>query len=154
MYYIIDGNNLAGKIGLLEEKDFDKKLIEIIKNFFDKQKVVLVFDSADPLGDKYTDGSLTIVYTPRDNYYHSADDKILEIINDKKDECILITDDIDITNKAKIFSSDNRVKVVVKKASEFAEKIKLKLESAVQDDDELGDDSIEKINRELLNIWK
>ncbi|RLC38288.1 hypothetical protein DRH27_02655, partial [Candidatus Falkowbacteria bacterium] len=63
MLYIIDANNLAGKLKMLGEENFDKKLRDLIKEYFKKKKslVILVFDSSDPMGDKITDGNITLV---------------------------------------------------------------------------------------------
>lgn len=82
MFYIIDANNLAGKLNLLGESDFNFKLIELIKKYKPDKKhfFFLVFDSSDPMGDKEKiDERITVVHTPKDSYYKNADDKILEI---------------------------------------------------------------------------
>lgn len=34
MIYIIDANNLAGKLGILGEDDFDKMLVGLVEEFF------------------------------------------------------------------------------------------------------------------------
>ena len=61
MIYLIDANNLAGKLGILKNENFDKLLIKIIRHWpaSRKNKIFLVFDSADPMGDKYSEKSDT-----------------------------------------------------------------------------------------------
>lgn len=155
MYYLIDGNNLAGKLKLLAEEDFGQKLISLIKKTIGNKKIVLVFDSTDPMGDKYVDGAMTVVYSPKDNYYHSADDKILEIFSSNREECILVTDDIELIGKMKNFSLEKGTKLSVEKASDFAEKIKFILEIRENGNEkELSLKDEEELNKELLNIWK
>jgi predicted RNA-binding protein with PIN domain len=168
MLYIIDANNLAGKLNLLEEDNFDKKLFEIIQEFFSgkKNEIFLVYDSADLMGDKFTDGFVNVVYTPRDSFYNSADDKILELAEDyarnKKDELAVVTDDLEIIDKIekmKNMTGLKRIKII--KATDFAKLINYKSnrqkpEEKASDDDSRGlsDKNIDNINDELLKIWK
>jgi hypothetical protein len=66
-------------------------------------KVCLVFDGHDSLGDKSGHGLLTIVYSPKDKYYQSADDKIVEIlsrVSRRENDLILITSDRELTRRA------------------------------------------------------
>jgi len=164
MTYIIDANNLAGKLELLSEDDFDKLLIKIVKDFFSEKKieVFLVFDPRDALGDKINDNFLTVVYTPRDSYYKSADDKILEIcesiLKKDKDEVSLVTDDLEIIKKAKTVSEDyDKSKLFIVKATDFAKRInfeKYKKDSKANKNYDLDEDEIDDINEELLSIWK
>lgn len=155
MNYIIDANNLAGKLDLLEEESFDKKLIEVIKNYFQgkKIKVYLVFDSADLMGDRFEEENITVFYTPRDSYYNSADDKIVELtkkyLENSKEEINVVTDDIELKNKIKKISEKTN-KVFLQQATSFAEKIKID----IQEVDDLSDNEKDKINDELLGIWK
>ena len=158
MIHIIDANNLSGKLNILEEDNFDLKLIELIKEYnkFDK-KYVLVFDSSDPMGDKVKQGSMTIIYTPRDNYYKSADDKILELVREyiKVEEVKVITDDIELTEK--IEKMENK-RIIIERASEFAKKLLLTIDLNKEKNNEnkenLSDEEVDSINKELLNIWK
>ncbi len=168
MLHIIDANNLAGKLNLLEEDNFDKKLFAIIKEFFfgKKNEIFLVYDSADLMGDKFTDGFINVVYTPRDSFYNSADDKILELAEDyartKKDELAVVTDDLEIIDKIeKMKNTTGLKKIKVIKATDFAQLIDYKLskqkpeEKSNEDDSRgLSNKSIENINDELLRIWK
>ena len=126
-----------------------------------KIRVFLVFDGRDNMGDKYEEGLLTIIYTPRDSYYKSADDKIIEIVKSLKskvkDEVKVITDDREIiTEVEKLAGNNSQIKII--KASDFAVKLKsLKKEFIDEDDGEdknLSGSEIEKINKELLDIWK
>lgn len=120
MPYLIDANNLAGKLNLLKEENFDQKLIKIIKEYisiYEKKKITLVFEGLDPMGDKRTEGNLTIIYSPRDDYYKSADDKIIEMINnaDKPEQIVVITDD------REILKATEQAGCEIKKASYFAQ---------------------------------
>ena len=68
-------------------------------------EIILVFDSSDPMGDKYRQENITVVYTPKDNYYKNADDKIIEVTRQKfntenyKEKINIITNDLDLTRK-------------------------------------------------------
>jgi hypothetical protein len=161
MIHIIDANNLAGKLGLLKKNNFDREIIEILKVYYFKKKikVFLVFDGVDFMGNKFDEGFLTIFYTPRDNFYKSADDKIIEIVENLryrdelssqpvKDEIIVITDDLDIIEKLK------NANVNFIKATDFAGNIKdIITEDDNIDDKHLSDEEIKKIDRELIKIW-
>ncbi len=155
MIHIIDANNLAGKLDLLDKKDFDKILVDIIKQYKpDKNhEFVLVFDSNDPMGGKIKDGRITVVYTPRDNYYKDADDKILEIAESlKENDMIVITDDIEIKEKVKKINLDKNLNIKQKNSTEFA--LELSKEDLIDNDSKLSKDDEEEINKELLDIWK
>lgn len=169
MIYIIDANNLAGKMDLLKEKDFDKILIEIINDYFvnQKNKVYLVFDSADPFGDKYAKKNITIIYAPKNELYTTADDKIIELFNKKlfdekvKDEMTLITDDNGIIKEIiEMKDGQGGKKIKVVSATSFAERL---VGDEEFDEDDLQDDmdgrgldigKINKLSDELLGLWK
>ncbi|MCK4554435.1 NYN domain-containing protein [Candidatus Parcubacteria bacterium] len=118
MPYLIDANNLAGKLDLLNEADFDQKLIKIIKKYIKRynKKITLVFEGRDPMGDKLIDGNLTIIRAPRDDYYKNADVKIIELIRTtgKPEQLVVITDDREILKAAE------QAGCQLKKASYFA----------------------------------
>jgi hypothetical protein len=165
MLYIIDANNLAGALGLLDSDDFDKILISKIKKYFigKKSRIFLVFDSLDVMGDRFADGLLDVVYAPRDGFYNNADDKVLEIADrflsgsDFKDDILVVTDDIDLRNKVDTAISFNAKKHQVKvlRASDLA-RLMNEAEQLIAekefDEKDLGRDS-EQINNELLRIW-
>ena len=119
MPYLIDANNLAGKLDLLDEADFDQKLIKIIKEYIRRynKKITLVFEGRDPMGDKVAEGNLTIIYSPRDDYYKNADVKIIELIRitEKPEQLVVITDDREILEAAE------QAGCQIKKASYFAQ---------------------------------
>ncbi|MCG2701029.1 hypothetical protein L6267_02590 [Candidatus Parcubacteria bacterium] len=129
MPYLIDANNLAGKLNLLDEDNFDKKLIEIIKEYIKQtdtrrcqghhgqRKITLVFEGTDSMGDKAADGSLIIIRAPRDDYYKNADVKIIELINnaEKPEQLVVISDDREILEAAR------KAGCLIKKASYFAQ---------------------------------
>lgn len=160
MLYIIDANNLAGKLNLLKEDNFDKKLIESIKKYsLDKNNYCLVFDSNYFMGDKFVVGNIEAIYAPRDNFYKSADDKILELAKNatEKIETIVITDDIEIIEKIKKLNYEkiNQIKII--RSTDFAQKIKRRFKKREEDgksEKELDDKITDDINNELLNIWK
>lgn len=157
MEYIIDANNLAGKLEILQEEDFDVLLIKKIKEFFDKNRcrVLLVFDSADPMGDKYKEGNIEVIYTPKDDHYTSADDKILELVRDweSREELTVVTDDRGLTDK--LDDLENRNRIHIKKATDIGKKMEARdRQPEKTDKDELTDQDVEKINQELLNKFK
>ncbi|MCK5416198.1 hypothetical protein KAI92_02100 [Candidatus Parcubacteria bacterium] len=168
MKYIIDANNLAGKLDLLGEENFDKLLIKRIRcyNKIKKKKIVLVFDSLDFMGDKFEDDGLTIIYTPRDNFYNGADDKVVEILkNEIKSKdwegLTSVTDDVEIIQKIEKINLNNEKEIRIIKASDFAQTLK-DLKNLNKDDKSLNDygvsgltnDALENITDEFLNIWK
>lgn len=167
MKYVIDSNNLAGQLGLLDDKDFDKKTIEIVKEYFFGKKVdvYLVFDGIDTMGDKFTDKNIVVIYSPKDSYYKSADDKVLELIKQisnnffksgksKIQSIVLITDDIELTNRVTDFEKEKGIIIKKVKASQFADKINLKFHGNISSDNkELSKNEQDEITNELLKIW-
>jgi len=149
MPYLIDANNLAGKLHLLSETDWDQELIDIVKDYFiaREQKAILVFDSNDPLGDRYTDGNITVIYTPRDVLYNNADDKIIELMKNEKrpEDWIVVSDDLNIIHEA------GKLDIEVILARDFAKKIVPSVE--VDDEDELSEREEDEITDELSNEW-
>jgi len=164
MIYIIDGNNLAGQLGILFQNDFDKNLIEVIKKYFctKKMKVYLVFDSNEPMGDKFSEGFIEIIYTPRDTFYQSADDKVLELVAREIDlgagnnQISVVTDDLDLIEAVEKAARKRNYSLVIIKARDFAEKIKNKniQDKIIIEDRGIDKEQEEKINRELLKIWR
>jgi hypothetical protein len=166
MIYIIDGNNLAGQMKLLEQKVFSDILFARLKSFFKNKacRVFLVFDSVDFMGDRFKDGFFEVVYTPRDNFYASADDKILEIAEnfltgeDLKEDVAVITDDVDLQGKIKLLiaynAKKNRVKMI--RATDFSRTV-IRWEDnqstvGLTDKTEAELDA-DDLNAELLKIW-
>lgn len=161
MVYLIDGNNLAGKLNLLKENDCNQRLEEILTDYFagSKKRVILVFDSLDPLGDKHTKGYLQIIYSPRDRYYSSADDKIMEIIEQKcEQDMVVVSDDIEIKEKVEEFNRRGYNNLNHKKATDFAsdmENFRIGRENKKIDNNKgLSDDEVDEINKELLKKFK
>lgn len=163
MVYIIDANNLAGKLGVLKEKEFDKKLIEMIKSWSQgkKHKIYLVFDSLDIMGEKFKNENVNVIYAPRDSYHNSADDKIIELIDmlapKSDEEIIFVTDDNDLIEKVKSnkITLSYKQKIISLRATEFARKLNYFFETgAERENEKLSDDEIDAINDELLKIWK
>lgn len=164
MIYIIDANNLAGQMKILFEDDFDKKLIQIVKEYFfnKKMKISLVFDSNEPMGDKYLDNNIEVIYTPRDNYYQSADDKVLELVSREIDNGVgnnqitVVTDDLDLSELVEKSAKKRNYSLVIIKARDFAKKIQRKINTSddAQEKKELDYQSGEKITKELFKLWK
>jgi len=158
MHYIIDANNLAGKLKILNKKDFDLELIEIVREFFGEKKhrVDLIFDGRDNMGDKRSEGSLNIIYTPRDSYYMGADDKIVELVNSDLEglehgHVFVITDDLELIERVQKAAE----KIQIIKVSDFAQSILLKLEvEELAIEEELSEEEESEITEEMLGIWK
>lgn len=166
MLYIIDANNLAGKMGLLGRDDFDKMLIGRLREYFSgkRPKVFLVFDSVDPMGDRFSDDPFEVIRTPRDDFYSSADDKVLEIVlkyladDAFKEEIEVVTDDLDLTEKLKVaiayHAKRNRVKV--ERSTDLADKVMAReefLTASTLTDKFDAEHSSDSLNDELLKIW-
>jgi hypothetical protein len=155
MINIIDANNLAGKLDLLEEKNFDEKLIQLLSQY-KKSKYILVFDGRDSLGDKYERDNITVIYTPKDSFYKSADDKIVELakkyLHDGEGTKI-ITDDLEIISKVEKINIEKGGKIVFEKATLFAEKLNNYLENKGEEKD-ITSEEADKINQDLLKAWK
>lgn len=163
MKHIIDANNLAGKLKLLDEADFDKQLIELIKEYNrgKTREIFLVFDSLDPMGDKHQEDNVTIIYTPRDDYYSSADDKIVELVRNfkKEKQVAVITDDIEIKEKIKKINLDNDSDIILEQATDFAKKLEKFFEKQldkdlINDEEGMSKEDKDEVNKELLDIWK
>lgn len=154
MIHVIDANNLAGKLDLLKQKDFDRQLTEIVKEFYAEKKiqVFLVFDSLDPMGDKIRSGYLTIVYTPRDSHYSSADDMIIELVEaTTKRQVRVITDDLEIIEKVEEIGEGSDKDIQILKATKFAKQLEFGIE---RNEIEKGDYEDEELNEELLKAWQ
>lgn len=167
MIYIVDANNLAGHLGLLEEESFDKLLLEIVGDYFENkgEESYLVFDSNDPMGDKKVENGISIVLAPRgESPYSCADDKILEILNNKitedgfNNEVTIVTDDNGLKGRIEeaIKESDIEKKIHIISCTEMSERIN-KLAEGVNDDyfnpEDLDEKEQREINEELREIW-
>jgi hypothetical protein len=162
MLYIIDANNLAGQLGLLESRDFDTILPVLVGDFFagTQNQAVLVFDPRDSLGDKYRQGNLEIVYTPRDNFYRNADDKVIEIVKNYladenfKKEIRIVTSDSDLRDKIKAAMAESPIgwRVKLLRAEDFADEMERRMGYSSEDDEKNIDDP--GLNEELLKAWK
>ena len=143
-HYIIDGNNLIGKINFLhkmQQKDKQhsrEKLAFMIDNYFHdkKVKVTIHFDGFENFPIKLNNAK--IVYSDS----KSADDKIknqIELAENRKN-LVVITSDNNIQEFARVCSC------LIIKAEEFARTIQGK----IQNDEK---DIIEKMNNNL-DEWK
>lgn len=161
MQYIIDANNLAGKLDLLYLPDFDKDLTILIKKYFQNtnHKVILIFDTIEPLGDSCLEKNLTIIYTPKDECHpNGADDKIIELLQNNQNQHIeVITEDIEIINQIEKINQNRSEKIRTKKSQDFAKKLLNKNSQQKNNNPEikkkLNPTEINKLNKELLEIW-
>ncbi len=180
MNYLIDANNLAGSLAILSEKEFDKILIGVIKEWLgEKQKtVVLVFDSLDAMGDRIDLGNIQVIYSPRDNYNKSADEKIVEIFRQwknasrnnserpeytlnvikklAKDDLTFVSDDLDLRRKVLELKEGINEKVKIIRNDEFINLLEKKIEINEDEilDRGLSEDEVADINNELMNEWR
>ncbi len=155
---------MAGKLKMLGEENFDKKLIEMLRlyNQGRNSPVLLVFDGQEQMGDKVViDPLLTVRYSPRDDYYESADDLIVEIVeknlNRKKEEITVITDDVGLKKRIEKTQEQFGGNVILERATRFAEKlIAVKIEADTVEDGGRGLSKEEQnaINDNLLRLWK
>ena len=170
--YIVDANNLAGKLGIIEESDFDRKLITLIREFNRDRgvNIVLVFDGRDPMGDKIlVDHNLTVIYSPKDRFYRSADDKIVEMVRGSfisgdfagaEKGIVVVTDDGGLRKRLEEAASETRYGVRLERAADWALRIlrkKAKADETDKDEDDKGglsDSEIDDLNEKLRRIWK
>lgn len=160
MPYIIDANNLAGKLNLLNQTNFDQKLIKIIIEFNKSQtrKYILVFDSFDTMGDKITIGNVKIIYTPHDSYYKNADDKIFEVAQmETNSGFTVITDDNELRERMEKLNENRTNKIRLMKATYFANQINNYFNNLnIQNKKikQLSEKEKNNITDELMKIWK
>lgn len=152
MAYLVDGNNLAGRLGILKEPGFDAKLIHMMAEFCEENKknATLVFDSSDILGDRFTEGPVTVIYTPRDAIYENADDKIVELMEAEEvpGGWTVVTDDHYLLDKADDMGAESML------ARDFMKNLLPPEEVELLDNEiELEEDSKEEINDELMEEW-
>jgi len=149
MPYLIDANNLAGRLGILRENNFDQILIDLIRQYSEEnnKKIVLVFDSNDSMGDRYKIDNVTVIYTPRDTVYNNADDKIVELMQNEKSprDWVVISDDLKILDEADKFD----IKTIL--AREFAKRLLPPEE--LPEEDELSEQEQEELVDELMEEW-
>jgi predicted RNA-binding protein with PIN domain len=175
MIYIIDANNLAGKLNLLGKNNFDQQLFVLIQAYAEgrSDQFILVYDGSDLMGDKIKKGNIIIVYTPRDSYYQSADDKIVEMAEDYASRLlnqttVVVSDDREIWEKTEkiINQSGDFANLSIKrnlrleKSTNFAIKIQrffaqpdARQARKIDNKAELSDNDILEVNDELLKRW-
>lgn len=159
MIYIIDANNVAGKLGILKNIDFDLELIDLVADFAAKRKnnIYLVFDSVDPFGDKDVRGNFILIRAPRNEIMHSADEKIIDLVyqesNNKKNEICVVTSDNEIIKTLSEDKNLNQQKLKFLRSEEFINKIS-KNTIEEEEKEELDEKKKNVISQELLDIWK
>ena len=157
--YIIDGNNVAGKLKILGEENFDRKFLSLVMKWNTRKrvKITVVFDSGDWMGDKQIlDSYVRAVYTPQDSFYRDADDKIVEIIRrnylSPGEAMILVTEDRELITRAQEEARQAGQKIEILSSGEFA--IKLGAVRADEEADrELSKEKMDDITTDLLNEW-
>lgn len=163
MIYLIDANNLAGMMKILREPNFDQQLIDALNAWTvgKKHKIHLVFDGVEVMGERYRAGAIDVIRAPRDSYYKTADDKIIELASElaqtAHEEIVVVTDDLDLTAQVGQNKRDDaRMRQVrFEKAAAFARRLADFLDTADEDDEkELDDQTTKSINDELLQLWK
>ncbi len=160
MYYLIDGNNLAGAMGILEDRDFDENLIDLILEFLEdnKKKVILVFDGNDLMGESFEEDRLKVLYSPKDDHYQSADDKIVEIAReiDPDEGLILITNDNELREEVQIINREQNRKndILFTSATEFKMELGEEVsEPNLENEDDFSEEEIVEVNEELMAEW-
>lgn len=167
---IIDANNLAWALARLDkgrhinvdDKGFDRQLISLMREHSagKDQKMILVFDGRDNLGDHFRAGSIKVIYTPKDNYYKSADDKIIELARQygRTENLTIVTDDNEIKEKVKNISQDIFHTIYLKSSTQMAQEINRQInpEKIIREEDDknLDQNQVDDINDELLSLWK
>lgn len=160
MYYLVDGNNLAGAMGILEDSDFDENLIDLFLEFLEdnKKKVILVFDSNNLMGESFEEDRLKVIYSPRDEHYQSADDKITEIARetDPDEGLVLVTNDNELREEVESINREQNRKndILLTSSSEF----KMELGEEVvannsENEDDFTEEEVIEINEELMVEW-
>ena len=108
------------------------------------------------MGDKYQRENITIIYTPKDEFYKSADDKIVELARkylNSGEGAKIITDDLEIIGKVEKIINDSGGKISLEKASLFAGKLNNYFKYK-QGEKDLAETEADEINSELFNLWK
>ena len=130
------------------------------------RKIILVFDSQDPMGDKITmSDNITVIYSPRDKYYKSADDKIIELVewigngNDSlpaNDEYVIVTEDNELIQRIEKIQERTKKKVSIERTSRFIQRLEQYKRKSIHESTkrDLSQGAIDNINRELLDIWQ
>ncbi len=183
MSYIIDANNVAGKLKMLREPNFDKQLTEMVRYYNRKRQknIYLVFDGSEPWGDKNTiNEHITVIYSPKDQYYQSADDKIVEMVRSisagtfswsgadsngpsQRSDIVIITDDNELKRRLEEVQSHAGLAIKIERATDFAAELlrvwtKDEPEGTEEEYDDgsrgLGDNERSQIDNELQQLWQ
>jgi predicted RNA-binding protein with PIN domain len=160
MPYLIDANNLAGKLNILGEKDFDQKLASILSHYLNlrHKKIILVFDGFGTVRENYHE-RLKVYYAGENYSGRSADEAIIELVMRSKapQDNIIVSDDLEIREEIGRIARLRGVKIKIAGAKHFAAELFRVVEGAEQDvdnEDELSDDKKKEITDELMNLWQ
>jgi hypothetical protein len=163
MIYIIDANNLAGKMGMLGKENFSEELSAIIKSYKPEKNHLyfLVFDSNEMMGDQYRlNDKVSLIFAPRDGYYKDADDKIVELaekfapLKSEHGKVVIVSDDLEIKEKVDNLNKEKNLSLKFESTSDFYQKLKFYFQKSIDKDDELSEDEEDEINKEFMNFWK
>jgi hypothetical protein len=160
--YLIDGNNLAGALGMLGQNDCNQKLIRVLSGFLGggQKKATIIFDGYGPGCAPHSRGGIRIEYASDSaNWRESADDKIVFILRrvNRGMAITVITDDRELRDRVLRSAEEQDRKVEIISASEFAKRIherNLPAESSIDDKGSLSENEIRELNEELLTSWQ
>jgi hypothetical protein len=158
MPYLIDANNLAGKLGLLGEKDFDQKTLLIVSGFAlaRNKKIILVFDGAGNLADTQ---NINVIYARGDYGFDSADEKMIDMIRFARqpEDYIVVTNDQGIIRVVEKLNEERNLRIKLERAEDFARRIRANNDARLVDEgdekEELSAEEVDEINKELLKEW-
>ncbi len=155
--YIIDGNNLAGKLGLLASRDISKEVTRLLDQYFkDKaSRVIAVFDGYS--GGRETSRIRTEYATDMASWRESADEKIISIIRRAKkgESFIVVTDDRGLQAAALEEAKNGGKHVSIIRSTEFAERLSAREADFERDslEKEIGGEARRRLDQELLEKW-
>ena len=159
--YIIDGNNLGGKMRMLGEADFGRRLLGRIMewNVRRRVKITVVFDGGGNMGDRQAlDPFVSVVYTPRDSFYRDADDKIVELVRQGSlkpgEALVLVTEDRELISRADAEAKRYDLALEIVSSSSLAAKLEAAVAESEPEDRGLAGEEVDKINSDLLRSWK
>jgi len=160
MPYLIDANNLAGKLAILGRDDFDIYLTGILAQYvaIKNKKIILVFDGMGALANDYGE-NIKVIYA-LDNYGSETADDVMEDIIGKSinpRDYIIVSDDIDLRNRVEAIARRKGSKLKMISTTSYANEITntIRYNSEVDESsDDLSDSEKRKINEELYNAWK
>jgi predicted RNA-binding protein with PIN domain len=157
--YIIDGNNLAGKLGMLDKRTFNRELVEMVADYFmgKNKKVLVVFDGHGSMDFPVSLRGVDVHFAGDFPYAReSADEKILAIIARGKrgESFILVSEDSELQAASKRTAKKSGVEIQIVKASFFAQSLTHgKNAEQVGDEKSLSPRDEEYLYEDLVKEW-